>query len=365
MGNELDQQRYDTHVRGDIVEPKDTDYFSLIELVNTILKYRRLLILTPLIVLILVVGYTFIRPRKYSTSPAFLPQSSSHQGSLTSSLAAQFGLSISTSELGQSPQFYANLITSRQILKELTRGVYSFKDGDKIEQSTLSKLLRIEEGTEELTREKAILILEELISVTIERETGLVTFTVETKWPEVSAELAQNILEQVNQFNLETRQTQASAERVFIEGRLSEVEAELRASEDSLQDFLQKNRQWQGSHELEFIHDRLIREVAMRQQVFTTLNQAYEQARIDEVRDTPVITIVESPEVPVLPDRRRLLLKGILALMVGIMLGIFGAFGREFMIRGHKQEANNFAEFEKLKQETWQDIKNPWRLLRS
>lgn len=80
----------------------------------------------------------------------------------------------------------------------------------------------------------------------------------------------------------------------------------------------------------------------MQQQVFTSLNQAYEQTRIDEVRDSPVITVVERPEVPVLPDRRRLMLKGILALMVGGMLGIFVAFGREFMIRGRQQEADQW-----------------------
>ena len=340
------------------------DEISLIELINVVLKNRRLVVLTPLIIFGLVLGYTFIKSRTYSTSASFIPQSSSSQRSLTTNLASQFRISIPAGEAGQTPEFYADLITSREILKDLADNTYVYHDDEETVQASLPELWKIRDESEELVREKTIQVLEELISVSTDRETGLVTLTVQTKWAEVSQGVAQDILGLVNQFNLTTRQTQATAEREFIEARIEEVEKELRDSEDALQDFLQKNRQWQESPELEFIHDRLYREVTMRQQVFTTLNQAYEQARIDEVRDTPVITIVEKPEAPVLPDRRRLLLKGILALMVGGMLGIFGAFGREFMVRGRKQEADEFTEFEKLKKEILQDMRYPWRLFR-
>ncbi|MFC1500811.1 Wzz/FepE/Etk N-terminal domain-containing protein [Candidatus Zixiibacteriota bacterium] len=340
------------------------DEISLIEIINTVLKNRRLVIVTPLIIFILVVGYTFLQSHTYSTSTSFLPQSSLSQGGLTSSLAAQFGMSLPTSEAGQSPQFYVDLITSREILKDLTDNTYEYRDNGVLVQTSLPKLYKIDENTIGLTQEMTIRVLEELISVTTDVETGLVTCTVQTKWPNVSMKIAQDILDLVNQFNLETRQTQAAAERVFIEERLIDISSELRASEDTLQNFLQMNRQWETSPELEFIHDRLSRKVIMRQQIFTTLSQAHEQARIDEIRDTPVITIVEHPESPVLPDKRQLRLRAILALMVGGMLGIFGAFGREFMIRGHQHEADHFAEYERLKRDTLQDMKNPLRLLK-
>jgi len=354
----------ETRPIGDTYSPPGGDEISLIELVNVVLKNRRLAVLTPLIIFFLVVGYTFIQSRTYSSSSSFMPQSSSSQRSLTTDLAAQFGISLPAGEAGQTPQFYADLITSREILKDLIYNTYVYYDDEETVQVSLPELLKIKGESEELVREKTIQVLKKLISVSTDRETGLVTLTVQTKWAKVSQGITQDILDLVNQFNLTTRQTQATAEREFIEDRLEELEKELRDSEDALQDFLQKNRQWQESPELEFIHDRLYREVTMRQQVFTTLNQAYEQARIDEVRDTPVITVVEKPEDPVLPDRRRLLLKGILSLMVGSMLGILGALGREFMVRGRQQEANDFTEFEKLKKEILQDLRHPWRLFR-
>jgi hypothetical protein len=34
------------------------------------------------------------------------------------------------------------------------------------------------------------------------------------------------------------------------------------------------------------------------------LAQAYEQSKMDEVRDTPVITIIQPPETPLMPDAK-------------------------------------------------------------
>ena len=49
----------------------------------------------------------------------------------------------------------------------------------------------------------------------------------------------------------------------------------------------------------------------------------YEQARIDEVRNTPVITVVEPPDLPTRPNPRRTVLKGLLGLIVGLLMGAF------------------------------------------
>ena len=45
-----------------------------------------------------------------------------------------------------------------------------------------------------------------------------------------------------------------------------------------------------------FGHDRLERQVSVRQELVTAMAQAYEQARVDEVRNAPVITVIDQPE---------------------------------------------------------------------
>jgi uncharacterized protein involved in exopolysaccharide biosynthesis len=101
-------------------------------------------------------------------------------------------------------------------------------------------------------------------------------------------------VELLNEFNLETRQSQALEEGRFVSARMAEAQEELREAEEALKTFLQQNRQFRNSPELVFEHDRLQRQVAMRQEIFTSLAQSHEQSRIDAVRDTPVITVIAS-----------------------------------------------------------------------
>ncbi len=357
-----EQNREREVIREPYYGPDPADEISLIELINVVLKNRRMVVVTPLIVFVLVVAYAFLQPRTYTSSASFTPQSSAGSQSMAAGLAAQFGVSLPGSENAQSPQFYANLITSREILSPLLETTFTFQAGDEQISGTPAQLFEIEGDSPGQVREIALQALKDRISVSTDRETGLVTISVQTLWPEFSHQLADSILDELNRFNLETRQSQASAERTFVERRIAVVRDSLRAAEDALEEFLQKNRQLE-SPQLQFVQDRLQRRVTMQQQVYTTLSQAYEQASIDEVRDTPVITIVEQPESPAIPDRRRLLLKGILALMVGGMLGIFGAFGREFMVRGRDTDSDEFEEFDRLKKDTFQDLKRPWRFL--
>jgi len=71
----------------------------------------------------------------------------------------------------------------------------------------------------------------------------------------------------------------------------------------------------------------------MQQQVYSSLAQAFEQARIDEVRNTPVLTLVDPPNLPAEPDRRWLLAKALLAALLGAMIGAFVALSRDFFGR--------------------------------
>ena len=64
----------------------------------------------------------------------------------------------------------------------------------------------------------------------------------------------------------------------------------------------------------------------MRQQLYTAIAQSYEQAKLEEVRDLPVITTISEPEIPVVPDHRGLLRKGLFGLIGGAAVGLAIAF---------------------------------------
>src|SRR5207253_9545275 len=99
----------------------------------------------------------------------------------------------------------------------------------------------------------------------------------------LSKGIVERALELVNRFNQEKRQSQSGEERRFIGGRLQESKGELRDAEDAVARFMEKNRDFRNAPALTFQYERLQREVALRQTLYASLSQNYEQARIEEV----------------------------------------------------------------------------------
>ncbi len=127
-------------------------------------------------------------------------------------------------------------------------------------------------------------------------------------------------------------------------------------AEDSLKAFLVENRQFANSPQLAFEHDRLQRQVVMRQELVTAMAQAYEQARIDEVRNLPVITVIDQPEPPALPDPRGRLLKLLLGVILGLMAGVALAFIREFGEQAKNEESEAYGEFQQVLKDVKRDL---------
>lgn len=301
---------------------------SLYALVHVVLSHGRLVMGAGLAALLLAVGLTMLSPQQYSSTTAFVPQSRTASSNV-SGLAAQFGLTVPSGDGTQSPQFYADLLLSRDILSAVTNTKYSVPTGGGTRTGTLVDFYQVDERDAPLARDKAMRKLRDNVAVSISPKTGVATVTVTARNPDLARLIAQRLLELTNEFNLNRRRSQATAERQFTEGRLAEVRSDLRTAENRLETFLQQNRQYETSPPLRFDEARLQRDVSLEQQLFTTLAQAYEQAKIDEVRDTPVITVISAPDTPIRPDSRGIVKRSAAALLGGIILGVLLAFWRE------------------------------------
>lgn len=338
------------------------DEISLWEVLAVLIRRRAVIVWAVAVCAVLAVTLTFLQPRSWTTSASFRPQGSDGPGELAS-LAAQFGVNVGGGEATESPAFYQELLTSREILSRVAAASYPLEDGP----APLVDLLEIEADPEEPRAEdlrlvKAIEWLREsAISVSTGRETGILTLEVETEWPEVSRGIADALLAEVARFNLETRQSQAGAERSFVEERVRAAREDLETAEARLQAFLESNRQIGGSPELQFERDRLQREVGLRQQVYSTLVQSYEQARISEVRDTPVITVLQAPFLPLEPDGRGLVLRFALGVVLGGMVGVVLAFLVEVFRRPGEDQDPARRDF----QEAWADLVDSLPLIRT
>lgn len=309
---------------------------------------------------ILAVVWLLLVPPLYTARGSFIPTSGT-QPSRLASIAGQFGFDVPTSMQGRTPEFYAELAGSRAILSELVGREYAVeaKDGSETVQY-LPDLLDVAPDEPERVRDILTVdfLMEQAVRTRAGLETGIVTVEVTTPYPGLSCQVAEQIIALVNAFNLNSRQSQAAAERAFAERRVDEAHTDLRETEDRLIGFLQNNRDI-SAPELSAQFDRLQRDIAMKQQVYTSLVQAYEQARITEVRNTPVITPVDPPDVPVRPDPRGRVLKLLFVLVVSALLAVGIAFSRDYLRESREGGESGFAELE----EEWSQTKSELRKL--
>lgn len=340
-----------------------TDGASLVELLNVLLRHRVLIVLAAIALALIWSVPALTRPRTYTSVASFMPQQRRSQSGL-SGIASQLGLSIGGQEGGISSQFYVDLIEYRQLLRSVVESQYQFRsENGSTKVGTLIDYFGLTDPVPERRREAAITQLRSQLSVNANPKTGVITVRAKTVQAALSAQIATRILEAVNDFNLRSRQSEAGSERKFTEKRLAEAQIALREAENRLEYFLQVNRDIRAP-QLQLQKDRLDREISTRQQVYTSLAQAYEQAKIEEVRDTPLITPVETPEVPVFPDGRGVILKFVLGLALGGMFGVVLAFARDYLQRSGHRGGDTFAEFSALRKAALEDLLHPWKPLK-
>ena len=299
---------------------RDNDEITFLSIANVLLRWRRTIVITGLLGAVAGMVAGLLTTREYVSAATFLPQAV--EGSSTGGLAAaasQFGLRLPTSGSGWGPPVYAQLLRSRSVLDPIALDTVVVAEDGMRRVALAMDLLKVKVGPPAARIASASGRLAKMVDSREVKALNAVEVTVTTPWPSVSLALAERLVDGVNHFNLQTRKSQAAAERQFVDARVAEAERALRDAEDRLQTFLQRNRgSTEGSPELQFSHDRLQRDVLLRQQVYTSLLQSLEEARIREIRDTPVITVLDAPRLPLLAQGRKTVIKAIAG---GLSLG--------------------------------------------
>lgn len=303
--------------------------------------HRRLVIMLPLACALVAAGLSVLRPRQYAAHAAFLAsEPSSMSGSLGAlgSVASQLGISGLSAALSSSAslsaQFYGDLLTSNAILQAAVTTRYdasaAAENGGRPYRGDLVSYLDAR-GTTTADRELDAMkrLAHQVLTVTVDRPTGVVRIEVRTRNRQLSALVARRLLDLVNDFNLRRRQTQAGAEREFDARRTAAALDSLRAAESALAAFRAGNIDFSRSPRLAAHETELQRRVSMAQQIYANVAQRYELASIEAVRNTPVVTVLDAPEglVEALPRYTGVIALG--ALVVGLITAVVTAIRLE------------------------------------
>lgn len=264
-----------------------------------------------------------LTPRTYTANSRFVPQvRRSSQSAPLTGLVSQLGINVPGGDAMQSPQFYADLALSREVLRAVLTARVPVVTGDSV--PVMDLIRRWKQPT--ISADDALRYLGDMVSTGVAPKTGVVGVQVTLRDRRAAIGVLDAILEELDRYNRDRRRSQSSAERKFTEQRLVEAREALRATEDRMLTFLQRNREVGTSASVRFERDRLDRDLLEQQQLYSTMSQANQQSRLEEVRDTPLLTIVESPDARERGNSRGFIPRvGVLSL-AGVLLGLGLAF---------------------------------------
>lgn len=329
----------------------DEPALSPYRIATILLRRWRLIVFLPLFAAIASVGLTIVF-KDYTARSRFAPQSSGQGLGNMAGLAASFGIAVPAGG-GEPLEFYVDLVNSGEILRDALLSEFSFRpdpNREEIRSGALVDLLEIEGDTEKERIQNGVDDLKERVAASANSRSGLISLDTQAPWAELAEHLNQRILDLLSDFDRERRQATARAEREFVEERLEAAHDDLKRAEAGMASFLDRNRRPYQSPRLTMQLERQQREVLLKQQLYASLAQAFEEARIEEVRNTPVLTVVDRPQGSARGNGAALL-AGLLAWVLSVVLVVGWVFAAEFL-----QKGTDSRDFEELRR-TWRTIR--------
>ncbi len=140
--------------------------------------------------------------------------------------------------------------------------------------------------------------------------------------PQLASDIAEYYGYFIKKYIAEELEIQSRKNREFIEERLSVAKSDLAKSEDELTDFRKQHTMVLEPPEIQLQRGRLMRNVEVNQEVYITLRQQYELARIEELKELPIINILDIPEPAADKDSPKRLLIILGSMIAGAIIGV-------------------------------------------
>lgn len=282
--------------------------------------------------LVLALIATLVIPAVYRSKASFVANSSGSSkvqsagaGSPISGLLSQFGGSIG-GDPSESPNFYLELLYSRELLTRLLESKFPDpRTTNPRDSAKLVDLLRIRSNDPARRMELGVKEMTASIKGGLDPKTNLVWFSTDAEYPALSSQISNSMIALVSSFNRETRVSRAKSKRVFLERRLDSAKSELRQAEENLRFFYEQNRGFINAPSLKADEARLKRAADVQSDLFLNLQGQLEVARIEEINDAALITVIDTAVVPRKAQWPRYGIATIGGLLLGLLIGLMAA----------------------------------------
>jgi uncharacterized protein involved in exopolysaccharide biosynthesis len=307
---------------GNIEGPREET--SLVAFLSILLAHRRTIAICGLLGTFIFGVFAIAEAKRFESQASFIVKGAAAPVALPNT-ASSFGLVLTAhADFAQSVVFYSDLAGANVVLNAAAAKSYATSTSHGAKRP-LPELLGIKEKNPSIARDRAIAYLKSNVSTSINTRSGVVSISIAAGDPLLAQGLAATILHEIEMWSRTRAHADAVQERQFTQSVADDAKARLAVAEQNLETFLATNASY-GSPELTIEHDRLARDVSMRQEVYTALANSLEQAKIEEGRDHSAINIVEVADLPVEPQRAAALRKILIGLASGLCLGMMLAF---------------------------------------
>ena len=320
----------------------DHGTISIFDVLLICARRIKTIVMIPSVLCVLIIFYLiFLAKPSFTSSAKIISSSNSSKTSQAAGLAAQFGIDFGNQT--ETKWVYQEIIKSRTIAKKMLD--IKFDTNEFGSQKSLLQIITYGNGEipKDLDKIRQVGVdnLLKSISVSENFKTGILTVDVNASEPKLASEINKALLNELDSHQKSYNKSKTSEAKKFIEERINDTKAELIAAEEELKVFNDRNRRIGNSPALQLEQQRLTREASVLTGVYTTLKQQLETTKIEEVKESDYVIIIDSPNIPIRrskPNRKLILLAtGIL----GLILGIIVAFISEFL-------SNNKPERKKL-----------------
>ena len=350
----------------------DEDEIDLLELAKTIWNKRMFILKIVGIGAFLGVIVALLSPKEYKSTSTLMPEYSTESQGGASSLLSQYGglLGISGGSYNSNSNairvdLYPNIVQSTNFQMQLMQQPFYFSDLDttatlfeyytelnsagvlgfvaeytiglpgKILGAILPKkelMTSVPGATEEslvlnLSKEEFEVIntLRGKISASLDEESGIVSVTVTLPDNVAAAAVTEYTIRELTEYLTEYRTEKVLRDLTFVEEQLATAEVRFEAAQLALAEFRDSN-QGNLSARAQTDEQRLNSEYQIAFNLYNSLTQQYEEAKLKVQETTPVFKTLEPVQVPINDET-----SGAMILIVFIMLSVIGSIGWIFI----------------------------------
>ena len=293
-------------------------------------RIKLIIVITLLSISFAIVYLFFIAQPVYLTTAKLLPTGEDNSLSNIQGLASQFGLALpfqSGSNLSFS-DIYPEIVKSRQLTGIVLEKKFNTRKfgQNQLLKNILSRQYRLDKYDVDERFKRSSEILQDNIKVSKARLTSIVTLEVRGLEPEFAVDLANTIISESDKLQREFKTHQISDKRSFIEERIKDVKKDLESAQEDLKEFRERNRQVQYSPALLLEEERLTTEMDVKKEIFSTLKQQFELAKIEEVEEGATVQILDKPVAPYEKSSPKIFLSIFLSIFIGFGLSVVIAY---------------------------------------